>query len=188
MFKISIFEAIEKHSIQAVVTAIETNGCWGNDKYFRLKNTEEIKTTALKLLAEFCEETKNFCDYLDSKDDRQEISFDYNRLDFLDRFDREFKKYGWFDGSIPAFNDSNPDHSVMRRAEFDHPRRVNTTYIIIAALLDYSAIELSAPNIADLLEDLTIGIGVPVGDQTIKDILAEIPPLLEKRRKSTKKT
>ena len=70
----------------------------------------------------------------------------------------------------------------------DHPRRVNTTYIIIAALFHFHDLKIEDPNNAVLLEDLTKEIGVPVGDQTIKDILAAIALHLEKRRKSSKKT
>ncbi len=188
VFKLTVMEALQKHSINAVVTVIEEKGCYGFDKYSRISNEESIKTNALKAIENFCSHSTAFFDELENLKKLGTKNEDYSKLNWLDKCTNELKKFGWLDGFLPDFNDSNPSEIVVRNDEVDHPRRVNTTYILIAALLDYSAIKLDAPDIEKLLEDLTIEIGVPVEGQTIKRMLAEIPPILKRRRKSSEKT
>ena len=188
VFKLTVMEALQKHSINAVVTVIEQKGCYGFDKYSRISNEESIKTNALKAIENFCSHSTIFFDDLERLKNLGTKNEDYSKLDWLDKCTNELKKFGWLDGFLPDFNDSNPSEIVVRNEYVDHARRVNTTYIIIAALFHYHDLKLEDSNNVDLLERLTEEIGVPVGDETIRDILSLIPSLLENRRKPSKKT
>lgn len=188
VFMLTVMEALQKHSIHAVVTAIEEKGCYGFDKYLRISNEESIKINALSAIENFCSHSTVFFDDLERLKKLGIKNEDYSKLDWLNKCTNELKKFGWLDGFLPDFNDFNPSEIVVRNDEVDHPRRVNTTYIIIAALFHYHDLKLEDSNNVDLLENLTEEIGVPVGDETIKDILAAIPSLIERRRKSSKKT
>jgi len=188
VFKLTVLEALQKHSIQAVATVIEQKGCYGFDKYLRISNEESIKTNALKAIENFCYHSTVFFDDLERLKNLGTKNEDYSKLDWLDKCTNELKKFGWLDEFLPDFSDSNPSEIVVRNKDEDHPRRVNTTYIIIAALFHYHDLKLEDSNNVDLLERLTEEIGVPVGDETIRDILSAIPSYLEKRRKACKKT
>jgi len=146
VFKLTVLEALQKHSIQAVATVIEQKGCYGFDKYLRISNEESIKTNALKAIENFCYHSTVFFDDLERLKNLGTKNEDYSKLDWLDKCTNELKKFGWLDEFLPDFSDSNPSEIVVRNKDEDHPRRVNTTYIIIAALFHYHDLKLEDSN------------------------------------------
>ena len=186
VFKLTVLEALQKHSIQAVATLIEQQGCYGFDKYLRISNAELIKTNALSAIENYCSHATGFFDHLD-REQKLGLKQDYSKLDWVDKCTDELKKFGWLDGFLPEFNDVKPSGIVIRNEDVDHPRRINTLLIIIAALLNYSDIKPEGTHTVLQLEELTKDIDVPVSEDTIREVLSVIPGLLERRRKSRKK-
>ncbi|MBA0014579.1 MAG: hypothetical protein H0Z53_03000 [Nitrosospira sp.] len=75
---------------------------------------------------------------------------------------------------------------IEQPAKVDRPlatRQRRTLLTLIAALCDYSAIDLKGKGVAGQIARLTEEIGVNVTDETIAKVLAEIPEVLETRRR-----
>lgn len=59
----------------------------------------------------------------------------------------------------------------------------NTLLTIIAALCDYSAIDIKARNASSQLAGITAEIGAPVTDETVRKVLSKISDAVERRMK-----
>ena len=72
------------------------------------------------------------------------------------------------------------------QTEIDKPLSTterNTLLTVIAALCDYSAINVNERGAAKQISGLTLGIGAEVSDDTIRSVLKKIPGALEARTK-----
>ena len=63
------------------------------------------------------------------------------------------------------------------------PTERNTLLIIIAALCDYSAIKHADRGAAKQISGLTVDIGAPTTDETVRTALKKIPDALERRKR-----
>ena len=78
----------------------------------------------------------------------------------------------------------NPSHLVDSKADRPLATRQRKTFlIIIAALCSSAKIDPEARGASQRIKELTESLGVPVDDETIRNLLSEIPDALEARMK-----
>ncbi|WP_374264688.1 hypothetical protein [Zoogloea sp.] len=177
---LSLFDLLSiDASVAVLATAIEKGPIYRFDRFGRYgASSDPDKETALDLLAEARIERRNLATAEEWAD---------NWLNNYEKFQvcPGLHDFGWFPADLPNLDDVigglDLREAPQRRGAATRTR--DTLLIIIAALAEKGGFDLLERGAASRIAESTECIGAPVGDDTIRAVLKEIPEAVTRRNK-----
>ena len=176
-----------KTSVGVLASSIEKEGIQTYDRFGRRISANgespeslRVKEEALDLLAEHYEMISQ--DYIDT------FTLNYEKY-FPDHPHHPMMYFGWPEDEAPDFSgyesESLPQalmasHSMEKVPRIDAKR---TYLLILAVLFKEAKIDFNSRGTAALIAHATEELGSPVSEETVRNILKDIPEAIEYRRK-----